>query len=124
MHPNPQPFRPESMEDWSALKDAVKRFEADWQQGRRPAIDDYLPARAPLRLAVLIELAHIDLELRLKAEEAGRAEDYLNRYAELREAKSVAVGLIAAEHELRQRREPGLSVEEYLERFPQYRDDL
>ena len=81
-----------------------------------------LPIGDPLRSRVLIELVHIDLELRLKAGEAARVEEYLARYPELADDRAVALGLIAAEHELRRRRENDLSLDEYLQRFPQYRD--
>jgi predicted ATPase len=124
MLPATEPFPSPLSEDWQALKDAVKRFEDAWRQAPGPGIDNYLPAGAPLRSHVLIELVHIDLELRLKAGEAARVEEYLARYAELAVDRTVALGLIAAEYELRRRREPGLAVEDYLQRFPQYRAEL
>jgi serine/threonine protein kinase/predicted ATPase len=111
-------------EDWLPLKDAVRRFENGWRQGPRPVIDDFLPADDPLRCRVLIELVHIDLELRLKAGEAARVEEYLTRYPELTRDQAVPVALIATEHELRRRQESGLSIEEFLQRFPQYRSGL
>ena len=89
----------------------------------KPAIDDYLPNGDPLRTRVLIELVHIDLELRLKAGETARVEEYLARYPELTDP-TVTLELIAAEHELRRRREPDLTLDEYLQRFPQYRTEL
>jgi WD40 repeat protein len=107
-----------------ALKDAVRRFEHAWRQAPRLGIDDYLPAGGPLRSRVLIELVHIDLELRLKAGELARVEEYLARYPELTDDPAVTLDLIAAEYELRRRREPGLAVHEYLQRFPQYRAEL
>jgi tetratricopeptide (TPR) repeat protein len=124
MLPGPEPVRPAADEDWSALTDAVKRFDDAWRRGPRPAIDDHLPAAGGLRRPLLIELVHIDLELRLKAGEAARAEEYLARYPELADDRAAAVDLIAAEHELRRRGEPHLSLGEYLRRFPQYREDL
>src|SRR4029077_3339765 len=110
--------------DWLALKGAVRRFEEAWRQGPRPVIDDYLPADRPLRSRVLLELVHIDLELRLKAGEAARVEEYLARYPELAGDRAVPLGLIAAEYELRGRREPGLALDAHLQRFPQYRAEL
>ena len=35
------------------------------------------------RLALLVELVHVELELRLKAGEPARVEEYLRRYPEL-----------------------------------------
>src|SRR5262245_59693032 len=124
MRPSPELVRMLPAEDWSALKDAIKQFEDAWRQGPRPRIDDFLPTGDPLRARVLNELVHIDLELRLKAGEAARVEEYLARYTELAADQAVALELIAAEHELRRRREPGLAVGEYLLRFPQYPAEL
>jgi predicted ATPase len=111
-------------EDWSALKGAVRRFENAWRQGARPVIDDHLPAGGRLRYPALIELAHIDLELRLKCGEAARAEEYLARFPELAGDRAAALGLIAAEYELRWRAEPDLDLDDYLRRFPHYGEEL
>jgi predicted ATPase len=120
----PQPDPLPVGEEWLELKDTVRRFERAWREGARPGIDAYLPADEPLRARVLIELVHIDLELRLKAGEAARTEDYLTRYPELAGRSAVALGLINAEYELRRRHELGLTLEDYRQRFPQYQAGL
>jgi eukaryotic-like serine/threonine-protein kinase len=57
----------------AAAEDRIKAFELAWQRGERPAIAEHLPADAVVRLAVLVELVHIDLERRIKAgEDLGR----------------------------------------------------
>jgi eukaryotic-like serine/threonine-protein kinase len=111
-------------EDLRDLKDAVKRFEHAWRQGSRPAIDDYLPVGEPQRSRALNELVHIDLELRLKAGEAARVEEYLVRYPKLTDDRMAVIELIAAEHRLRRRGEPALAFQDYLQRFPQYGAEL
>src|SRR3954466_5925202 len=113
MLPSPELARMLPAEDWLALKDAIRHFEDAWRQGPRPRIDDFLPTGDPLRARVLIELVHIDLELRLKAGEAARVEEYLALYTELAADQAVTLELIAAEHQVRRRREPGLTVDEY-----------
>lgn len=120
--PETIPLPPAS--DWLALMDIVKRFEDAWRQGPRPAIFEYLPTSDSLRPRVLIELVHVDLELRLKAGETARVEDYLAHYPELTGDQSGILAVIGAEHELRRRHEPGLGLDEYLQRFPQYRSQL
>jgi predicted ATPase len=119
-----EPELPVRDEDWSALTDAVKRFEHAWQQTPRPEIDGFLPAAEPLRLRVLLELVHIDLELRLKAEDPARVEEYLARYPELTQDQAGVIDLIVSEHNLRRRRESSLDLSEYLVRFPQYGAEL
>ena len=42
----------------------VQRFEKAWQNGGRPAIDDFLPQGGSERLAVLKELVRVDMERR------------------------------------------------------------
>lgn len=119
----PEPFPLPLDEDWLVLKGAVRRFEKAWRHGPRPTIHDYLPI-GPLRFRALIELVHIDLELRLKAGETARVDEYLARYPELADDDEICLELITAEHELRRRREPDLVVDEYFQRFPQYRAEL
>src|SRR5205823_14889968 len=106
------------------LEDAIKRFVAAWRHGAPPAIDDYLPAGAPLRYPLLIELVHTDLELRLKAGDAARVEEYLGRYSELAGDAVAVTEMIAAEYRLRRRAEPQLTLDDYVRRFPQYRAAL
>jgi predicted ATPase len=122
MFPEPVP-RP-SAADWRTLKEAVKRFEQAWREGARPALDDSLPPDEPLRSRARIELVHIELELRLKAGESARVEEYFGRYPSMLLDRAVALELIAAEHKIRRRRESGHALDEYLRRFPQYAADL
>jgi DNA-binding beta-propeller fold protein YncE len=98
------------------VADIVERFEAAWQRGEQPALADYLPAAGPERRAALAELVHVDLERRLKAGEALRVEEYLQRYPELAGDTELVAALLAQEFELRRRREPGLDLQEYLRR--------
>jgi len=124
MHIKPESDLPLSSEEWRTLKEGVKRFEDAWRNEKRPSIDAYLPADDSMRRLMLIELVHIDLELRLKAGERARIEDYLSAYQTLANDRAAILDLVAAEHHLRRRSEPGLSAEEYSQRFPQYRLEL
>jgi hypothetical protein len=103
---------------WEAL---IRRFEEAWLRGERPAIEDHLPAEGAERGAVLIELVHAELELRLRAGEPARVEDYLGRYPDLAGDAGVVVGLIAAEYQLRRAQDSGICPTEYQRRFPDYR---
>jgi serine/threonine protein kinase len=105
------------------IEERVHSFEAAWQLGRPPVIDDYLPPESGLRKQVLVELIHADLEYRLAAGEAPRIESYLELYPEIAGDRNAVLGLIRAEFEQRQRLF-GPTLEEYLARFPEYRADL
>jgi predicted ATPase len=113
-----------SPDEWGHLERAVDRFVTAWRVGDRPAIADYLPADVGLRPPALVELVHTDLELRLKAGEAARVEEYLRAFAELATLPGAAVDLIVAEYGLRSRSEPALAMDEYLRRFPDLADEL
>jgi WD40 repeat protein/serine/threonine protein kinase len=111
-------------EQWLQLERITGRFEEAWREGERPAIEDYLPLDPEGRSSVLIELVHAELELRLRAGESGRVEEYFRRFPDLESDQSVAWDLITSELQLRQAREPGLSLEEYVARFPQREQEL
>jgi predicted ATPase len=111
-------------DEWGRLERAVDRFVTAWRDGDRPAIADYLPADSRLRPPALVELVHTDLELRLKAGETARAEEYLQAFGELSTFPGAAVDLIVAEYGLRSRSEPALATDEYLRRFPGLADEL
>jgi hypothetical protein len=85
------------------LETIVRGFEAAWRRGQQPNLDAALAGLTGAdRTAALVELAHAELELRLKAGEPARVEDYLRRYLELSSQPSVLESLIDTEY--RQRR--------------------
>jgi hypothetical protein len=106
------------------LEAVLECFEDAWRAGGRPAIEDYLTGAGTERRALLAELAHADLHYRLTGGEAARAEDYLGRYAELRDDPRAARALIIAEYRLRRPGEPGLTGDEYRRRFPEHAGEL
>jgi hypothetical protein len=75
------------------------------------------------RFSVLVELVHVELEFRLKAGEAARVENYLQRYPEL-DRPDIVIALLVTEYRQRQRREPQLTPQAYLVRFPHYAEEL
>jgi tRNA A-37 threonylcarbamoyl transferase component Bud32 len=106
------------------VKETVERFTVAWQHGSPPLLDDYLPAESELRRAALVELARTDLQLRLQAGEPARAEDYLERFAELAADPAAAAVLVGAEYSLRRQAGTAPAPGEYLQRFPRYADLL
>lgn len=109
------------------MPDILKAFETSWQRGERPVIETFLVAlveRPYERTELLIELVHTELELRLKAGETARVEQYLERFPELAESQDALRDFLIAEFEFRRRREGKVSPDEYQQRFPQLADEL
>jgi hypothetical protein len=111
-------------QDSSSVPAITGRFLSAWQQGNRPALDDYLPAGTSERMAVLPRLVLIDLQSRLRAGEMACVEAYLGRYADLAANPAAVQDLLVAEYDERKRRQPDLTTDEYFRRFPQYREEL
>jgi tetratricopeptide (TPR) repeat protein len=61
----------------------VERFEEAWRQGKRPVLENYLPAGEARDSEALQLLVRVDLEYRRRAGETACLEDYLARYPEL-----------------------------------------
>jgi WD40 repeat protein len=109
----------------AGLETVVRGFEVAWLRAEHPDIDAALAALAGAeRGAALVELVHAELELRLKAGEPARVEDYLCRYPELSGQTHVVVDLIATEHRQRGWAETGLAREDYRARFPHLEAEL
>jgi hypothetical protein len=63
------------------LNAACDRFEATWQAGGRPRIEDYLAdCPAPAHPALLAELLALELDYRARAGEAAAPEEYRTRF--------------------------------------------
>jgi hypothetical protein len=114
---------PLSWERWHEREDLLDRFEEAWRRGERPVLDDYRPSGVA-SLSLLAELVLTDLEFRLKAGEAGRVEEYLQRYSELDADPETFLALTVAEFAFRRRREPDLDPEDFGNRFPRQREAI
>ena len=110
--------------EWSECEDRIRAFEDAWRQAPTPDINSYLCASGPVRLALLTELALLDLQFRLTAGDPIRVETYFERYPELSADRHAPIELIEAEHEIRQRSGQHVTWEEYGKRFPDYVEEL
>jgi WD40 repeat protein len=111
-------------QDPVSFESLVSSFERLWLQGKKPSIDNALQLNAGDRQTLLIELVHAELELRLKAGEPARVEEYVARYPGLTQDRAAEWGLIVAEYTQRARGEPGLALAEYQRRFPHLHTEL
>ena len=79
-----QAFDELTHDDWSALSEAVLKFEEAWKRVSTPDIIPLLrPAGDPLRLRMLVELVRIDQEHRWRIGDKRHLEDYLKDWPEL-----------------------------------------
>ena len=97
-------------ETWQQVDAYLHRFEEAWQNGGRPAIEDFLPEDGPIRLAVLKELVQVDVERRRQAGEFMRLDDYLQRFPELAAGPPSMSGLATIDEALQQKPGNGGSV--------------
>jgi WD40 repeat protein/serine/threonine protein kinase len=104
-----------SSAQWATWQPLREQFEAAWRRGERPDLDQFLPPSAPLWQ--IVDLGAIDLEMRLKAGEPARVEQYLERYPKLGDNGDALAELATVEYEQRRRREE-VATEDYVKRFP------
>src|SRR5689334_10222011 len=98
----PERFSRLSPAEIEELERSVSRFETAWQSGSRPNLAQFLPATERLRLPVLRELVHVDLEFRRKAGESARPEEYLELFPELRTQTQFLQSLMLAKDRMPQ----------------------
>jgi WD40 repeat protein len=108
----------------AAFEEAVRRFEDAWRGPGRPDIAGFVPPPGAGHTRLLLELVHVDLDLRLRNGEAARVEHYLGRFPDLGGDRAAVVELIAAEYDLRRQWRGAADPGEYVRRFPQYADEL
>jgi serine/threonine protein kinase len=112
-------------ETWARLEDVLGRFEAAWQNRQRPDPAEFLRGVTGVeRDALLEELVHEDLEYRLRAGDAARVEDYLQRFPELQGRPETVIDLLAAESFIREAAGQAPTLEEHRQRFPEHADTV
>jgi hypothetical protein len=107
-----------SSEARARVERLVNRFEDDWQAGRAPSIDAYLLECPEQCDALLIELALVDLEVRIKRGDATCTEQYIQKFPRLEVIPGAVLALAVREFELRERLGARADVGEYCRRFP------
>jgi serine/threonine protein kinase/tetratricopeptide (TPR) repeat protein len=111
---------------WTRQEELLEAFEAAWQRGERPALEEFLPEGEGERAALLPELVRVDLEFRIKGGENARVEGYLERYPALRQDRNAVLQLIRGEHDWRKQisSSAGSLWNEFLRRFPEYGNEV
>ncbi len=97
------------------LPDILGAFEDAWRRSPQPDITAFLPD-GDARPHALIDLVHVDMEIRARHGLPFRVEDYTARFPEL--AGPTLLDLVAWEHALRSRGGAVVPVQEYARRFP------
>ncbi len=100
---------------WHEFRQIVARFEEAWKRNGRPDVAEFLPGADPLRLAVLLELVHVDFEHRCRSGTQPDVAEYVARFPELAAHERLAPSLIAAKDRLQQ---SGSRANTVVERHP------
>lgn len=100
------------------VEEICEGFESAWRRNERCTIEEVLGDAGESRSQALVELIHIELELRIQAGEPARAEEYLARFPELAANHAASLALVKAEFKHRSSREPDLGLAEFISRFP------
>lgn len=108
---------------FDSIEPILSKFEDELNEGRRPAIEAFLPDDQSLRQRTLIELVHTDLEFRIAAGEGITAADYFASFPELAESSSIAADLVVTEFRCR-RRAAGVKEEDFFARYSSLRSEL
>jgi serine/threonine protein kinase/lipoprotein NlpI len=103
---------------WHIREEILDRFEHAWRSGAPPRLEDFLIADTGEHTTLLRELVHTDLEIRLRAGQAVRVEEYLQRFPKLAERRQDLLDLLAVEFHFRCRRGDRPTKAEILQRFP------
>lgn len=112
-------------DDFPASETPCAAFEAAWQRGESPQIENYLPsAKGPERFDLLVELIHIDLEYRIKSGDEIEIDSYLVRFPELESRKAIILDLLVSIYDLWPNDDTVLDVDKMLTRFPTFREDF
>jgi hypothetical protein len=86
---------------WLGRVSVLADFESAWRAGDRPSIEAFLPPDRTADTGLLVELIHLELELRHRAGEPIEAADYLRRFPDLAASDQRIRDLIGAVDRLR-----------------------
>src|SRR5262249_663704 len=87
-------------------------------------LENFLKSTGPLTVAELAAIVLLDQEHHWRAGVGPRAENYFERFPQLRADAQIAVELIEAEYRLRQALGEQLTAAGYATRFPEFAEQL
>jgi predicted Ser/Thr protein kinase len=108
----------------SPAEDAAEDLLQRWRRGERPDLGAFLAAAGPLPHDQLAAVLRVDQRQRWQSGERVPAENYFQRYPDLRADVEAAVDLVYGEFLLRERHGERPAADEYGQRFPEFTDVL
>jgi serine/threonine protein kinase len=118
-------FEKLSAADRRILEAWLEDFERTWDAGRLARLVPHLPPPgSPLRLPILVEIVHIDVQRHWREGRQVLVESYLENYPELAGRESDVTELLLEEFKARKDSGAPATVEEFSQRFPQHAAEL
>jgi serine/threonine protein kinase len=99
------------------VEELCDQFEAELRRGARPVLDEWMAKAGSNAEVALGELAALELEYRLRANETITAADYFARYPQLRTQPDAALRLIVAEYLAAAQHNPQVSATDFQRRY-------
>jgi len=108
----------------SNMTAVIDAYEGALRSNLDPNLEDYLPASGADRTSMLVELLHVDLELRLRRGQTASVQEYAKRYPDLLTRKSDVLNLLQKEIQWQNQMGNNLKISDYISHFPSLVDGI
>ncbi len=108
----------------SNMTAVIDAYEGALRSNLDPNLEDYLPASGADRTSMLVELLHVDLELRLRRGQPASVQEYAKRYPDLLPRKSDMLNLLQKEIQWQNKLGNNPEIGDYILLFPSLVDGI
>ncbi len=108
----------------SNMTAVIDAYEGALRSNLDPNLEDYLPASGADRTSMLVELLHVDLELRLRRGQPASVQEYAKRYPDLLPRKRDMLNLLQKEIQWQNKLGNNPEISDYISHFPSLVDGI
>lgn len=108
----------------NGLTHVIDAYESAFRANPDPNLDDFLPAAGSDRTKLLVELLHVDLELRLRRGQSASVNEYAKRYPGLLLRNNDLLDLLKKEIHWQNKLGNKPEIGDYVAMFPSLADEL